>query len=102
MIIGKPSDLLPAKSWQGSVRPDRVVERAMDALRVPPEDAEVARLSGGEKRRVALCRLLLENDDLLLLDEPTNHLDAESVWNCLAHPWPSHLGGGGHKAVACA
>ncbi|WP_044964111.1 MULTISPECIES: energy-dependent translational throttle protein EttA [Sorangium] len=58
---------------------DRVVERAMDALRLPPPDADVAKLSGGERRRVALCRLLLEKPDLLLLDEPTNHLDAESV-----------------------
>ena len=51
----------------------------MDALRCPPDDAEVAKLSGGEKRRVALCKLLLDQPDLLLLDEPTNHLDAESV-----------------------
>jgi energy-dependent translational throttle protein EttA len=58
---------------------DRVVERAMDALRLPPADAMVDHLSGGERRRVALCRLLLEKPDLLLLDEPTNHLDAESV-----------------------
>jgi ATP-binding cassette ChvD family protein len=58
---------------------DRVVERAMDALRLPPPDADVTKLSGGERRRVALCRLLLEKPDLLLLDEPTNHLDAESV-----------------------
>jgi ATP-binding cassette ChvD family protein len=58
---------------------DRTVEIAMDALRVPPGDADVRTLSGGEARRVALCRLLLEKPDLLLLDEPTNHLDAESV-----------------------
>jgi len=58
---------------------DRQLEIAMDALRCPPGDAEVTRLSGGEKRRVALCRLLLQKPDLLLLDEPTNHLDAESV-----------------------
>src|SRR3954469_8404890 len=58
---------------------DTNVEYAMDALRLPPADAEVTRLSGGERRRVALCRLLLATPDLLLLDEPTNHLDAESV-----------------------
>src|SRR5436309_6691570 len=58
---------------------DSRVELAMDALRLPPGDADVATLSGGERRRVALCRLLLQSPDLLLLDEPTNHLDAESV-----------------------
>ncbi len=58
---------------------DSQLEQAMDALRLPPADADVTRLSGGERRRVALCRLLLRSPDLLLLDEPTNHLDAESV-----------------------
>jgi energy-dependent translational throttle protein EttA len=58
---------------------DRTLEIAMDALRLPPGDADVTKISGGERRRVALCRLLLEKPDLLLLDEPTNHLDAESV-----------------------
>ena len=58
---------------------DSKLELAMDALRLPPPDADVSTLSGGEKRRVALCRLLLQSPDLLLLDEPTNHLDAESV-----------------------
>ena len=58
---------------------ERVLERAADALRLPPWDADVGKLSGGERRRVALCRLLLSKPDMLLLDEPTNHLDAESV-----------------------
>src|SRR6266542_3962465 len=58
---------------------DSTVDHAMDALRVPPADQDVSTLSGGERRRVALCRLLLSHPDLLLLDEPTNHLDAESV-----------------------
>jgi energy-dependent translational throttle protein EttA len=58
---------------------DTQLEYAMDALRLPPPDADVSTLSGGERRRVALCRLLLRAPDLLLLDEPTNHLDAESV-----------------------
>jgi ATP-binding cassette ChvD family protein len=58
---------------------DSKVDQAMDALRCPPDDADVTKLSGGERRRVALCRLLLEQPDLLLLDEPTNHLDAETV-----------------------
>ncbi|HEX2636105.1 MAG TPA: energy-dependent translational throttle protein EttA [Gemmatimonadales bacterium] len=59
---------------------DHKVDLAMDALRLPPGNADVAKISGGERRRVALCRLLLEEPDMLLLDEPTNHLDAESVW----------------------
>ena len=58
---------------------DTMLDNAMDALRLPPSDADVTKLSGGERRRVALCRLLLRSPDLLLLDEPTNHLDAESV-----------------------
>jgi ATP-binding cassette ChvD family protein len=59
---------------------DHKIDLAMDALRLPPGDADVTRISGGERRRVALCRLLLSEPDMLLLDEPTNHLDAESVW----------------------
>ena len=73
---------------------DSRVEQAMDALRCPPPDAEVRVLSGGERRRVALCRLLLSQPDLLLLDEPTNHLDAESVaWleQRLARCWLPHI-----------
>jgi len=73
---GKLQDQIDAENlWEL----DRHVEQAMDALRVPPDDAGVTTLSGGERRRVALCRLLLSQPDMLLLDEPTNHLDAESV-----------------------
>ncbi|PYR23732.1 MAG: energy-dependent translational throttle protein EttA, partial [Acidobacteria bacterium] len=64
-----------ANAWDLDAR----LDLAMDALRLPPPDADVSTLSGGERRRVALCRLLLQSPDLLLLDEPTNHLDAESV-----------------------
>src|SRR5262249_25385035 len=73
---GKLQDKIDAtNAWEL----DRMVDVAMDALRLPPGDADVTKLSGGEKRRVALCRILLEKPDMLLLDEPTNHLDAESV-----------------------
>jgi ATP-binding cassette ChvD family protein len=68
-------ELEHAEAWDVDTR----LEQAMDALRCPPPDADVTQLSGGERRRVALCKLLLEQPDLLLLDEPTNHLDAESV-----------------------
>jgi len=73
---GKVQDAIEvANGWEL----DRTLESAMDALRCPPPDADVTKISGGERRRVALCRLLVEKNDMLLLDEPTNHLDAESV-----------------------
>src|ERR1700733_2947073 len=74
--MGRRQELLDHKdAWDL----DSQVEQAMDALRCPPPDVDVKSLSGGERRRVALCRLLLSQPDLLLLDEPTNHLDAASV-----------------------
>ncbi|HEX2272930.1 MAG TPA: energy-dependent translational throttle protein EttA [Acidimicrobiales bacterium] len=78
--IGEEQARLEAEiAAKGANDLDRQIEIAMDALRLPPGDADVSTLSGGERRRVALCRLLLSKPDLLLLDEPTNHLDAESV-----------------------
>ena len=74
--LGRIQDIIDTRElWEL----DHQVEMAMEALRLPPADAKISRTSGGEKRRVALCRLLLSNPDVLLLDEPTNHLDAESV-----------------------
>jgi ATP-binding cassette ChvD family protein len=78
-LLKEQADLQTKIDAAGAWELDRTFEIAMDALRLPPGDADVATLSGGERRRVALCRLLLSKPDLLLLDEPTNHLDAESV-----------------------
>jgi ATP-binding cassette ChvD family protein len=78
-LLAEQARLQDAIEAVGGWELDRTVEMAMDALRVPPGDQDVRTLSGGEVRRVALCRLLLERPDMLLLDEPTNHLDAESV-----------------------
>ncbi|MGH8974873.1 MAG: energy-dependent translational throttle protein EttA, partial [Acidimicrobiia bacterium] len=78
-LLAEQADLSDRIEADGAWDLERTLEIAMDALRLPPADAAVATLSGGERRRVALCRLLLRKPDLLLLDEPTNHLDAESV-----------------------
>jgi len=78
-LLDEMGDLQEKLDHSGAWEIDSRIEQAMDALRLPPGDADVTLLSGGERRRVALCRLLLEQPDLLLLDEPTNHLDAESV-----------------------
>ena len=78
-LLDKQGRLQDRIDHLGAWELDHKLDIAMDALRLPPPDADVTRLSGGERRRVALCRLLLEQPDMLLLDEPTNHLDAESV-----------------------
>ena len=78
-LLAEQSDLQDKIDTAGAWELDRTLEIAADALRLPPWDADVTKLSGGEIRRVALCRLLLSSPDILLLDEPTNHLDAESI-----------------------
>ena len=78
-LIERQGELTELIEQAGGWELDSKLERAMDALRCPPEDAPIKHLSGGERRRVALCRLLLQEPDVLLLDEPTNHLDAESI-----------------------
>jgi energy-dependent translational throttle protein EttA len=78
-LAARQAELEAMMETQGGHNLEVILEKAADALRLPPWDADVTKLSGGEKRRVALCRLLLSKPDMLLLDEPTNHLDAESV-----------------------
>ncbi|MEO1898864.1 MAG: ATP-binding cassette domain-containing protein, partial [Methylococcales bacterium] len=78
-LLTEQADLQEKIEVAGAWELERTLEIAADALRLPPWDADVTKLSGGEQRRVALCRLLLSKPDMLLLDEPTNHLDAESV-----------------------
>ena len=85
-LMAEQGDLMEQIEHRNGWELDSTIEQAMDALRCPPPDAQVSTLSGGERRRVALCALLLEQPDLLLLDEPTNHLDAESVDWLEQHP----------------
>ena len=84
-LIERQGELTELIEHHGGWDIDSKLERAMDALQCPPEDAKIATLSGGERRRVALCRLLLREPDVLLLDEPTNHLDTESIQWLEAH-----------------
>ena len=84
-LIDRQGELTELIEHHGGWDIDAKLERAMDALQCPPEDARIATLSGGERRRVALCRLLLREPDVLLLDEPTNHLDTESIQWLEAH-----------------
>src|ERR1700734_2558319 len=85
-LLEEQAKLQDAIDAAGGWELERKLEIAADALRLPPWDAKISTLSGGEKRRVALCRLLLSAPDMLLLDEPTNHLDAESIAWVVRHP----------------